>query len=52
MPAVLLGWIEHAEYVYGSYAVVLASVGAFTLRILRRSRDLASRVDDDDKYWH
>lgn len=44
--------MEYAGYVFGSYAVVLGTIGAFTWRVLRRGRQLADRVDDADKYWH
>lgn len=44
--------MEYAGFVYGSYGVVLVAIGAFTWRVLRRSRQLADRIDDADKYWH
>ncbi len=44
--------MEYGGYVYGSYGVVLAAIGGFTWRMLRRARQLADRVDDTDKYWH
>jgi heme exporter protein CcmD len=44
--------MEHAGFVFGSYAVVFATVGAFAWRVLRRGRRLAAQVDDAQKYWH
>lgn len=43
--------LENGGYIYGSYAITIAVIGAFTWRVLRRSRQLADRVDDADKYW-
>jgi len=44
--------MEHAGFVFGSYAITLAAIGGFTWRVLRRGRQLADQVDDADKYWH
>lgn len=44
--------MEYAGFVFGSYAITLIAIGAFTWRVLRRARQLADRVDDADKYWH
>jgi hypothetical protein len=43
--------IENTGYIYGSYALTFAVVGAVAWRFLRHGRRLADRVDDDDKYW-
>jgi heme exporter protein CcmD len=44
--------MEHAGYVFGSYAAVFAVVGVFAWRMIRRSRQLSGQVDDAEKYWH
>jgi heme exporter protein CcmD len=43
--------MEHAGYILGSYALTLAVIAGFALRVLRGGRRLADRIDDDDKYW-
>lgn len=43
--------IEHAGYIYGSYVLTFAAVGAFAWRTVRHARRLADEIDDDDKYW-
>jgi heme exporter protein CcmD len=48
----VLAVMEHAGYVFGSYAVVFAAVGAFAWRMMRRGRQLSGQVDDAQKYWH
>ena len=48
----MIAVMEHAGYVFGSYAVVFATIGAFAWRMLRRSRQLSAQVDDAHKYWH
>ena len=44
--------MEQAGYVFASYAIVLATIGAFAWRVVRRGRQLADQVDDAEKYWH
>ena len=48
--AVILA-MEDAGFVIGSYVITFAVVGALAWRILRRGRQVASHVDDVDKYW-
>jgi heme exporter protein CcmD len=43
--------MEDAGFVIGSYVITFAVVGALAVRIMRRGRQLAQRVDDADKYW-
>jgi heme exporter protein CcmD len=43
--------MEDAGFVIGSYVITFAVVGALAVRIMRRARQLAQRVDDADKYW-
>ena len=43
--------IEHAGYIYGSYVLTFAVVGAYAWRTIRQGRKLADQVDDADKYW-
>ncbi|HZB39409.1 MAG TPA: heme exporter protein CcmD [Ilumatobacter sp.] len=43
--------MEDAGFVIGSYVITFAVVGALSVRIMRRGRQLAQRVDDADKYW-
>jgi hypothetical protein len=43
--------MQDAGFIFGSYALTFAAIGAFTWRVLRRGRALAERVDDRDKYW-
>ena len=43
--------IEHAGYIYGSYVLTFAVVGAYAWRTIRQGRKLADEVDDADKYW-
>jgi heme exporter protein CcmD len=43
--------MEDAGFVIGSYVITLAVVGALALRIVRRGRQVAPRIDDADKYW-
>ena len=49
MSAVLA--IENAGYIYGSYVLTFAVVGAFAWRAIRRGRSLGEQIDDADKYW-
>jgi heme exporter protein CcmD len=48
----MIAVMEHAGYVFGSYAVAFAAIGTFAWRMLRRSRQLSAQVDDAQKYWH
>lgn len=43
--------MENATQILGSYAITFVVIAAFVGRVLRRSRQLADQVDDDDKYW-
>lgn len=47
----MLSLIENAGYIYGSYVLTFAAVGAFSWRVVRRGRRLADQIDDVDKYW-
>ena len=49
--SVALVAMDDAGYILGSYAVTIAVVLGLAWRILRRGRQLASQVDDADKYW-
>jgi hypothetical protein len=43
--------IDNAGYIYGTYAITFATLGAFAWRALRTGRQLGRQVDDDEKYW-
>lgn len=43
--------MEDAGFIFGSYAVTFAVIGAFALWCLRRGRRLGDQIDDSDKYW-
>ena len=43
--------MDDAGFIIGSYVITFAVVGALAWRIVRRGRQLSSRVDDADKYW-
>lgn len=43
--------IDHAGYIYGSYVLTFAAVGAFSWRAVRHGRKLGDQIDDSDKYW-
>ena len=47
----MIGLIENAGYIYGSYVVTFAVVGAFAWRAVRNGRHLGRQIDDTDKYW-
>ena len=47
----MIGLIENAGYIYGSYALTFAVVGAFAWRAIRLGRRLGDEIDDADKYW-
>lgn len=47
----MIALIENAGYIYGSYALTFAVVGAFAWRAVRRGRSLGGQIDDADKYW-
>ncbi len=43
--------MDDAGYILGSYAITIAVVAGVAWRYVRRGRQLASQVDDADKYW-
>ncbi len=43
--------MEDAGFILGSYIVTFATVAFVAWRFVRRGRQLAERVPDDDKYW-
>jgi hypothetical protein len=43
--------MDNAGYIFGSYAVTFAVVGAFAWRAIRHGRRLGNEIDDSDKYW-
>ncbi len=43
--------MENATQILGSYAITFAVIGGLVGWVLRRSRQLADQIDDDDKYW-
>jgi heme exporter protein CcmD len=47
----VIALIEDAGFIYGSYAVTFAVVGAFAWRVARHGRRLGRQIDDDEKYW-
>ena len=47
----MIALIENAGYIYGSYAITFAVIGAFAWRVVRQGRKLGQQVDDADKYW-
>ncbi len=47
----MIALIENAGYIYGSYVLTFAVVGAFAWRVVRQGRDLGRHVDDSEKYW-
>ena len=50
MSAALLA-MDDAGFVIGSYVITFAVVGALAFRFIRRGKQLATSVDDADKYW-
>jgi heme exporter protein CcmD len=47
----VIALIDNAGYIYGSYAITFAVVGAYAWRVVRQGRQLGRQFDDDDKYW-
>jgi len=47
----MIALIENAGYIYGSYAITFAVVGAFAWRTIRSGRRLGQQISDDEKYW-
>ncbi len=43
--------MDDAGFIFGSYAITLAVVGALAWRFVSRGRRVSSQVDDADKYW-
>jgi len=43
--------LQDAGFILGSYALTFGVIAGFALRVLSGGRRLASRIDDDDKYW-
>ena len=43
--------MENATQILGSYAITFVVIAGLVWSVLRRSRELADQVDDDDKYW-
>jgi heme exporter protein CcmD len=43
--------MEDAGFIIGSYVLTFATVGALAAWVVRRGRQLAARVPDDEKYW-
>lgn len=43
--------MQDAGFIIGSYVITFVVIGVFAARVLLKSRELADRVDDADKYW-
>lgn len=43
--------IAEGAMIFGAYAAVFVSIGAYSVWVVRRGRQLAEEVDDDRKYW-
>jgi hypothetical protein len=43
--------MQDAGFIFGSYAITFAVVGALAWRAIRGGRRLGEQVDDDRKYW-
>jgi hypothetical protein len=43
--------MEDAGFIIGSYVLTFAAVALVAWRYVRRGRQLAARVPDDEKYW-
>ena len=43
--------ISNGFYIYGTYVIALATIVAFTARMMLQARTMSDQIDDDDKYW-
>lgn len=43
--------MEDAGFIIGSYVLILGGVGAYAVAMIRRARQLARRIPDDEKPW-
>jgi hypothetical protein len=43
--------MEDAGFIIGSYVLTFGAVALFSWRVLRKGRQLADQVPDEEKYW-